>query len=134
MAKFQITSAASSQDYGVFEADTAEAAILACVQEAGYDSIEHMEQVTGRDCSLIAEPAGADLFNLLDGIASSDFAAQTLDSADAVQSYAEACGQVISTEQAQRIMTVGRQWLTERENGNGEWSRMRDEARAALAA
>lgn len=74
----------------------------------------------------------SDLFSILDGIISSDYAAQTLASADEVQNYAEGAGQEITLGEAERIAAVGRKWMDEQRNGNGEWSRMRNEARAAL--
>lgn len=72
------------------------------------------------------------LFGILDGIIDSCYAEQTLDSLDDIQRYAEAGGQLITREDAQRIATVGKRWLDEQRNGNGEWSRMRHEAMDAL--
>jgi hypothetical protein len=38
----------------------------------------------------------------------------------------------ITISEAMRIQSVGKTWLYEMDNGNGEWSRMRHEAMAAL--
>lgn len=75
----------------------------------------------------------ANLFDICDGILSGDYAEQTLASTDEVINYAEAAGASITEADAQRIIEVGKHWLDRRENGNGEWSRMRDEARDALS-
>lgn len=75
----------------------------------------------------------ADLFKILDGINSSDYAAQTLASVDDIIDYAEAAGEKISADDAKRIQAVGLKWRTEQDGGNGEWSRMRDEAEKALS-
>jgi hypothetical protein len=73
------------------------------------------------------------LFKILDGINSSDFADQTLQSIDDIENYAEACGEPVTPEQAMKIQKVGQKWRDEQENGNGEWSRMRHEAEADLS-
>lgn len=73
------------------------------------------------------------LFKILDGIISSDYAEQTLESVDEVINYAESAGEVISVAQAERIIGAGKNWLSDIENGNGEWGRMRGEAKEALA-
>ena len=73
------------------------------------------------------------LFEILDGInANSEFADDNLKSVDAIISYAEACGESLTLEEALRIQSVGVKWRFEQENGNGEWSRMRHEAANAL--
>lgn len=74
------------------------------------------------------------LFNILDGIVSDrENTEENLSSASAVMAYAEnGCGVDISEAQAEKIMAVGKNWLHEIKNGNGEWSRMRHEAMAAL--
>lgn len=47
--------------------------------------------------------------------------------------YAEhGMGIDITIAQAQRISDVGKRWLAEQESGNGEWSRMRHDAKEAL--
>lgn len=75
----------------------------------------------------------ADLFGILEGIvADKDYRDENLNSADAVVSYAEACGETITREEAEKIMSVGKKWLHDQEHGNGEWSRMRHEAMNAL--
>jgi hypothetical protein len=68
------------------------------------------------------------LFQILDGINSSDFADFILSDVLHVQNYAEACGQSITQEQAKRIQKVGLYWSNEQKSGNGEWSRLRYEA------
>ncbi len=74
----------------------------------------------------------ANLFNILDGINSSDFAEETLASIDDIETYAEAMGEKISRAEAERIQAAGKKWRDDQVNGNGEWSRMRHEAQAAL--
>jgi len=74
------------------------------------------------------------LFTILDGIISSDCAAEILASDDAIVNYAEAGGDDIDYAAARRIQTAGRNWLDQQANGNGEWSRMRHEAAAELEA
>jgi hypothetical protein len=74
------------------------------------------------------------LFDILDGIVSSDDATETLSSSDAVINYAEAAGFDISYSDADKIIAVGQKWVDEVANGNGEWSRMREDAKEALAA
>jgi len=73
-----------------------------------------------------------DLFNILDGINSSDSADETLHSVRDIESYADACGESITEDDARRIQKSGLHWRDEQKNGNGEWSRMRHEAMAAL--
>lgn len=72
------------------------------------------------------------LFAILDGIVDSGYAADILSDVAEIHNYAEAIKEDITDHDAQRIAEVGKQWLAEQENGNGEWSRMRYEARAAL--
>ena len=74
----------------------------------------------------------ADLFNILDGINSSDCADETLASVSDIESYAEACGEMLSEADALRIQAAGIAWRDAQKNGNGEWSRMRHEAMQAL--
>lgn len=74
------------------------------------------------------------LFSVLDGIIDSDHASESLASVEAVQEYAfGGMDMVLSDEEAARIVEVGRKWVGEMEKGNGEWSRMRHEAMAALS-
>jgi hypothetical protein len=74
------------------------------------------------------------LFEILDGIVSSDYCEENLSSVENVKAYAEnGCDVHITDAQAKKIIEVGKKWLYERENGNGEWSRMRHEAIEALA-
>ena len=73
------------------------------------------------------------LFEILDGIISSDYTEENFSAPANVQDYAEhGCGYLISLEEAQKIIEVGREWLDAIENGNGEWSRMRYEAQEKL--
>lgn len=73
------------------------------------------------------------LFEILDGIVSGDYCEETLSSTQGVKDYAEnGCDVYITDAQAEKIIEVGKKWLDDRENGNGEWSRMRHEAIAAL--
>ena len=72
------------------------------------------------------------LFDVLDGIIESGYAQENLASADHVINYGEAVNICISSDQAESIIRVGQHWLDQRQNGNGEWSRMRDEAKDAL--
>ena len=72
------------------------------------------------------------LFEILDGIVSSDHVESTLGSVDEIVSYAESCGENISYADAKRIAEVGKHWLHEQQHGNGEWNRMRHEAMRAL--
>lgn len=72
------------------------------------------------------------LFAILDGIVDSGYAEDILSDVSAIHNYAESMSEDITDHDAQRIAEVGKQWLAEQANGNGEWSRMRYEARAAL--
>ncbi len=73
------------------------------------------------------------LFEILNGICDQkEYRDQNLASLKSIICYAEASGQDISEDDARRIQKVGLKWLHEQEHGNGEWSRMRHEAMAAL--
>ncbi len=72
------------------------------------------------------------LFNIFDGINSSDFAEETPDNIEDIENYAEAVGEKISRAEAERIRAAGKKWRADQAAGNGEWSRMRSEAQAAL--
>lgn len=72
------------------------------------------------------------LFNILDGIEQSDFANEILQDTREIVSYADAASESITDDEASRIQAVGLKWRSDRENGNGEWVRMRHEAAAAL--
>lgn len=74
----------------------------------------------------------ADLFKILDGINGSEFADSTLANLDDIINYAEAAGESISQDEAKRIQLAGVEWREAQANGDGEWSRMRHEAIAAL--
>lgn len=52
---------------------------------------------------------------------------------DEVEAYAEAAGRAISAAEAARIRDAGLAWVRDVNEGNGEWGRMRDEAKAALS-
>lgn len=73
------------------------------------------------------------LFDVLDGIVVSGYTQENLASAEAVIDYAQAAGVEVNNGQADSVIRVGKHWLEQRESGNGEWSRMREEAKAALA-
>jgi hypothetical protein len=73
------------------------------------------------------------LFQILEGIITSNFADQTLQSVNEIENYAEACGDALTREEALKIQKVGKEWRYEQNNGNGEWSRMRHDAKAALS-
>lgn len=73
------------------------------------------------------------LFDILDGILDSGYASENLSNAGSVVDYAAACSVDINSDLAESIIRVGKHWLDQRENGNGEWSRMREEAKASLA-
>lgn len=75
----------------------------------------------------------ANLFEILAGIVATDNPAATLADDDAIVNYAEFSGDPIDYAQAARIAAVGKVWLHEQENGNGEWSRMRHDAERALS-
>lgn len=75
----------------------------------------------------------AALFYIMDGIRDSDYATETLASIDEIERYAESVGTTISKYQALPIQEIGQAWIAEIQDGNGEWSRMREDARAALA-
>lgn len=74
------------------------------------------------------------LFNVLDSIISAhEFGhadtITTLSNTDDIIGYAEAAGVSISDGQAERISKVGLEWINSVENGSGEWSQYRDDAK-----
>lgn len=71
------------------------------------------------------------LFDILDGINSSEHADQTLASLDGIVLYAEACGEDIDYAQAKRIQAAGVAWRAGQQ-GRGDWSALRHETMAAL--
>ena len=72
------------------------------------------------------------LFEILDGALSSDDGASGL-TVERVTAYAEnGLGVSITKAHVEKIIKVGKDWINERENGNGEWSRMRHDAMNAL--
>ena len=54
MSKFEVSNSKSGHSFGVYEADSAEAAIEAACQDAGYTSKAAAEEVIGHDSELIA--------------------------------------------------------------------------------
>jgi len=74
------------------------------------------------------------LFDILDGIISSDFASDIFGDSDQVVNYAEAAGESIAYSDAAKIIAAGNKWVDDVELGNGEWSRMREDARESLEA
>jgi hypothetical protein len=76
----------------------------------------------------------SELFGVLEGGASSGWAAETPANVQAVQNYADACGEGFARSDAELIANVGKHGLDERVSGDGRWSRMRHEAKEALQA
>lgn len=73
------------------------------------------------------------LFTVLDGIISAkEYASDNLSNIDNIIDCADAAGISIDSAEAELISKVGKKWLNETDNGNGEWSRMRHEAIAEL--
>lgn len=93
---------------------------------------EHRETLNHIWGALYERHGKPDLFAVLDGIVSSDYADQTLADVEEIERYAEACGAGITPDEAKRIQRVGLAWVHERTHGNGEWSRMRDDAKRAV--
>ena len=54
MAKYEVSNIKSSFSFGVYEAESAEAAIEACCKDAGYDSKADAEDAMGHEAELIA--------------------------------------------------------------------------------
>lgn len=54
MARYEVTNPKSGHSFGIYEGATAREAIEACVKDAGYESIEDMEQRLERPCELTA--------------------------------------------------------------------------------
>lgn len=74
------------------------------------------------------------LFKILDGINGCDYADETLEDVAHIENYAEAIGESISQAECLKIQKAGQKWRADVRAGNGEWSRMRHEAEAALDA
>ena len=72
------------------------------------------------------------LFDVLDGIIVPGYSPKVLVCAEAMASCAEGFSFDVDSEQAESMIRVAKHWLNQQKNGNGEWSRMRDEAKAAL--
>lgn len=71
------------------------------------------------------------LFDVLDAIVNSDYK-ENLSDIEAIIAVAEAGNMVIISDMAGAIQEVGKNGLHEIKNGNGEWSKMRDEAEKQL--
>lgn len=54
MSKYEVSNNKSGHSFGVYEADSAEAAIEAACKDAGYDSKADAEAAMGRDSELVA--------------------------------------------------------------------------------
>jgi hypothetical protein len=54
MARYEVSNVKSAHSFGIYEAESAEAAIEACCKDAGYDSKAQAEEVMGHDSELAA--------------------------------------------------------------------------------
>lgn len=77
------------------------------------------------------------LFNVLDSIINAnEFGHQdtisALNNLDEIYAHAENMGVNINQTEAEKIGKVGLEWINKVENGNGEWSLYRDEAKQEL--
>jgi hypothetical protein len=54
MSNFEVSNSTSAHCFGVYEADSPEAAIEAACKDAGYDSKAEAEAAMGRECELVA--------------------------------------------------------------------------------
>lgn len=72
------------------------------------------------------------LFDVLEGIKESGYEKENLSCPDAVQRYAEAGGMFIDSDLAESIIRVAVEWNDKIENGNGEWSAFRHDAKREL--
>ncbi len=54
MSKYEISNVKSAHSFGVYEAESAEAAIEACCKDAGYESKEQAEDAMGHESELVA--------------------------------------------------------------------------------
>jgi hypothetical protein len=54
MNKYEVSNSKSAHSFGVYEADSQEAAIEAACKDAGYDSKADAEAAMGRDAELVA--------------------------------------------------------------------------------
>lgn len=54
MSKYEVSNIKSAHSFGVYEAESAEAAIEACCKDAGYESKEQAEEVMGHGSDLVA--------------------------------------------------------------------------------
>lgn len=55
MTKFEVFNSSSGHSFGIYEADTPEAAIEACCRDAGYASKAQAEEAMGRESQLVAK-------------------------------------------------------------------------------
>ena len=72
------------------------------------------------------------LFELLETIIATGHALEILTDVDQVVSFAENCNMSITHEMAESVVSVYANWRFETANGNGEWDRMRREAKEKL--
>jgi len=83
----------------------------------------------------------ANLFNILEGFIRNigdmiyDRAEieSHLNDLDEIKAYAEACNERISTADAARISDAGLAWVSNVNDGDGEWDRYRADAESALS-
>lgn len=54
MKSYEVSNSKSGHSFGIYEADSAEAAIEAACKDAGYDSKAQAEEAMGRESELIA--------------------------------------------------------------------------------
>jgi hypothetical protein len=54
MSKYEVSNTKSAHSFGVYEAESAEAAIEAACNDAGYDSKADAEAAMGRESELVA--------------------------------------------------------------------------------
>ncbi len=54
MSQYEVSNIKSAHSFGVYEAESADAAIEAACKDAGYDSKAHAEEVMGRASELVA--------------------------------------------------------------------------------
>jgi hypothetical protein len=54
MSNYEVSNSQSGHSFGVYEADSPEAAIEACCRDAGYDSKADAEAAMGRESELVA--------------------------------------------------------------------------------
>lgn len=62
MAHYQVSNSKTAHSFGIYTADSAEAAIEAACIDAGYDSKADAEAVMGRDSELVAVDVSAEAY------------------------------------------------------------------------